>query len=854
MTHDPRTQEDIYQSLKDNLTGKITKLTNFTDRSFNYVFTQAFAEEIRELEVLATAAEFAGWIDYVGGDITQSQLDTLGYDDLSPEEINEVMEDEYLDEYVKIVGINRFEGARATGTVTIETQSRTTLIPEGTVVSTSPDSDGSVLEFETTEDAETGDNVTVVSNVPIEAVEVGVEHNVSADTIVRFSDPPLGVRGVSNPESTTGGEGRESNEELRNRAKSQVEGASEGGTVEGIKAYLRQNIEAVGEGDVIIEEFVESKPPFVDVIVDGGSQSDVRNAIEFSRPAGVKHNLIRPQVYQLGVRADVVGSDINTSLIEDELSTYLLNLGIGETVYQDQLINLIMNRDSNVENVGYFNPTYDRVTNERFTFNQDLDSAIFEDGGSLSNQTADANDDGLNDMTLLPSNSAEVGDAYYFGSDNRFSGFDIFVSTAGTGTWTIVWEYYDGSDWVQFPTGNLTDTTDGWRNANQQSVYWDVPSDWVKTEVDTDEAYFVRARVDTADTSITDQPLGEQVRLTGGSYGLDLTYEDVNGSITVEDSDGVQYDEGADFTVVDKSGDGWPETILWDSQEAHPDHLQDFFVDYDVTTAATTNGDKYGTNLVRDEQFTFDVERTETYTYDQDVDYYRTKYVPFDGSTSITDQTGATYAEGTDYEIISVGFDELRDETFTYNSSKDTYYLKSGADETTVEIRDENETLYIRGTDYTVIDSDGDGVKNAIQWDTNASIPSDGTTFTVEYQPDNGIPQSIDWSIGGSTPSDNDDFTITYNKKMYHLEYEVIETPSGEIADINGTIYEQDVDYDFVDYNADDERDTISFFTNPSTLVDGEEFYVSYFTEGDVNIESREKASPSTNRIDVSVQ
>ena len=283
MTHDPRTQEDIYQSLKDNLTGKITKLTNFTDRSFNYVFTQAFAEEIRELEILATAAEFAGWIDYVGGDITQSQLDTLGYDDLSPEEINEVMEDEYLDEYVKIVGINRFEGARATGTVTIETQSRTTLIPEGTVVSTSPDSDGSVLEFETTEDAETGDNVTVVSNVPIEAVEVGVEHNVSADTIVRFSDPPLGVRGVSNPESTTGGEGRESNEELRNRAKSQVEGASEGGTVEGIKAYLRQNIEAVGEGDVIIEEFVESKPPFVDVIVDGGSQSDVSSAIEFSR-------------------------------------------------------------------------------------------------------------------------------------------------------------------------------------------------------------------------------------------------------------------------------------------------------------------------------------------------------------------------------------------------------------------------------------------------------------------------------------------------------------------------------------------------------------------------------------------
>lgn len=849
MTHDPRTQEEIYQSLKDSLTGKITKLTNFTDRSFNYVWTQAFAEEVRELEILATVSEFSGWIDYVGGDISQSQLDEIGYENINAEDVNVIMQDSYLDEYVKIVGIDRFEGSRATGTVTINTQSRTTTIPKGTVISTAPDADGNTLQFETTEKAETAGGITAVSGVSIQALETGTNHNVPADTITQFDDPPLGVRGVTNPESTTGGELRESNDELRERAKQQVEGASEGGTVEGIKAYLRQNIESVGEGDVILEEFTESKPPFVDVIVDGGTDDDVTQAIETSRPAGVRHNLIRPQVYQLGIRADVSGTDINTGLIEDELTSYLLNLGIGDDVFRDVIINLIMNRDADVENIGLLDETYDRITNERFTYNQDLDSAIADDSGSLTEQTTDANDDGLDDMTLLPA-SPTVGDAYYFGKENRFSGFNIHISTGGAGTWDIVWEYYDGSTWQPLP--NISDGTTDFQNAKNNIVSWDVPSDWVRAQVNEDEQYFVRARLDSF-TSISEQPLGSRVRVTGSSYTLDLTYEDTNGSFTLKDSDGVAYTEGSDFTVVDKTGDGWPETVQWASNQARPNHEQDFFVDYDVTTDATTDADRYQTRLVRDEEFIFDLGREETYTFDINYQEHKLDFVPFDGSTAITDNSGDTYVEGTDYEIISVG-EEDKSEPFTYRAGKDTYYLRSGVDVTTVSIEDYGGNSYTRGTDYTVIDTDGNGVENAIQWDTNQTTPSDGQQFTVSYKADNGIPQTIDWSFGGATPDDNENFTITYDKKMYHLEYELTETPAGEITDITGTTYEQRVDYDFVDYNNDDELDTLSFFTNPATLVDGEEFYVPYFTEDDIFIGSREKADPSTDRINVSIE
>lgn len=847
MTHNPRTQDTIYNSLKESLTGKISKLTNFTDRSFNYVWTQAFSREVRELEVMATAAEFSGWIDYVGGDVSREQLEKLGYDNLDAEEINEFMEDEYLDEYVKIVGIKRFEGAEATGTVTIETQSRKTVIPKATLLSTQPDEEGNSLQFETTEEVETADNETSVSDVTIRALEVGTEHNVPANTIVQFDDPPIGVRGVTNPESTTGGEGRESNDELRNRAKQQVEGASEGGTVEGIKAYLRQNISGVDEEDIALEEFVNQQPPFVDVIVDGGTDTEVKNAIEFSRPAGIRHNLLRPQVYQIGVRASVLGSDINTSFIEEEISEFLLELGIGQNLYQDSLINEILIGDENVENISFLDPTYDRVTNERFTFSKDIDSAIVDDGGSQKEQTADANDDGLDDMTLLPQSPA-VGDAYYFGSENRFSGFELKISTLGSGTWTIVWEYYDGSNWTSLP--NLTDNTNGFRNA--ASVYWDVPSDWVRTEVNRDEQYFVRARLDSF-TSISQQPLGQQVRVTGGSYGLDLTYENVNGSITIRDSDGNIYTENTDYTVVDKTGDGWPETVEWSATNSEPNHEQDFLVDYDVTTIATSRENKYDTDLVRDEQFVFDLNREETYRYDTAISEYKLLYVPFDNTSSIIDNSGDTYAEGTDYEIVSVSGEE-RDRQFTYNSSKDTYYLLSGADETTVTIRDENGVTYTSGTDFTVIDTDSDSVEDAIQWDTNNSTPSDGTQFTVTYNVDNGIAQTIDWSIGGSTPDDNEEFTVTYDKKMYHLEYEVVETPSAEFSDIRGTTYEQGVDYDFVDYDEDDELDTIRFFSNPSSLVDGEEFYITYKSEGDVNIGTREKVDPSTDRVNVSVE
>lgn len=623
MTHDPRTKEEIYQSMESSLSGKIAKLTNFTDRSFNYVWTQAFSEEVRELEVLAVVSELAGWIDYTGGPVTNEDLDDLGIgDDVNASEISQFMEEDYLDEYVKIVGVERLDGSRATGTVTFTTQSAQTDIPEETVVTTVPDSTGNTIDFETTEPSKTANGVTTVNDVPIRAVDVGEEYNLPANSIVRLADPPIGVNGVDNPASTTGGEDEESNDELRARAKQAVQSSSEGGTVDGIKGYIRQNVEGVGQGDVIIDEFTNPCPPYVDVIVDGGLDTDVENAIEFSRPAGIQHNLVRPQIIQLGFSSSLLGTDIDTTEVEDDIESFLLESGINENFYEDEIIRQIMESDDDILNISRLGGTVERVTNETFTYS--------------------------------------------------------------TGT---------------------------------------------------------------------------------SDYRLDFTYESSNGSISVEDDSGNTYSQGSDYEVQDQTGDGYPETLVWIG--ATPDDGDDFFVDYDVTVSGTTpSEDEYSITLVRDEVFTFQESVQETLTYDATVDLYELSNVPFDGSSSITDNSGDTYTEGTDYEIV---------------------------------------------------DDSG-----------------------------NGFAQTIDWTIGGSTPDDNEDFTITYNQKLYFPEYEIVETPGGIIRDGSGDTYNQDTEYETVDYSQDKEKDAIHWLTNPASLDDGEEFYFTYINEGDINIETREKIDPGT--------
>ncbi|MCD6165360.1 right-handed parallel beta-helix repeat-containing protein, partial [bacterium] len=186
------------------------------------------------------------------------------------------------------------------------------------------------------------------------------------------------------------------------------------------------------------------------------------------------------------------------------------------------------------------------------TYNVDraMDSAIAydaDDATPYDDETTAANNTTTDDMTLLPASPA-VDDAYYFGWDYRSRKLTLNISTAGVGTWTITWEYWNGSSWTAL--SNVTDNTSGFTASSTNDVTYDLPSDWAKTTVNGVEKYFIRARVSDF-TSITTQPKGAQA-YGHGSIIIDKSYVTLEG---VGESSKIYLTNNANVDVI-QLGDG----------------------------------------------------------------------------------------------------------------------------------------------------------------------------------------------------------------------------------------------------------------------------------------------------------
>ena len=106
---------------------------------------------------------------------------------------------------------------------------------------------------------------------------------------------------------------------------------------------------------------------------------------------------------------------------------------------------------------------------------------------------------------FVDSGVASTGDAHYFGHTEQFSGMRIDVTTAGTGSYTIDWEYWNGS-WVSLTVAASSGDVD-FQSADDTNLSWTVPGDWATTDVSNDgtttSLYWVRAVIATAATTIT---------------------------------------------------------------------------------------------------------------------------------------------------------------------------------------------------------------------------------------------------------------------------------------------------------------------------------------------------------------
>jgi len=134
-------------------------------------------------------------------------------------------------------------------------------------------------------------------------------------------------------------------------------------------------------------------------------------------------------------------------------------------------------------------------------------AAIAEDGGVFVDETTEANEATANDMTLFPAVPVAAIDRYNFGFTEPQSSFTIDTSTVGTGTYTVVWEYWNGTAWTAL--AGVTDASTGFKTTGAQVVSWTLPSDWVASTINSQGPfYYIRAEIQTG--TVTAVPVGEQ--------------------------------------------------------------------------------------------------------------------------------------------------------------------------------------------------------------------------------------------------------------------------------------------------------------------------------------------------------
>lgn len=145
----------------------------------------------------------------------------------------------------------------------------------------------------------------------------------------------------------------------------------------------------------------------------------------------------------------------------------------------------------------------------------------------------------------LFTDTAVVGDMLYFqkGSNSSYSGMrnvrfpNISTSFAATAV-TFVWEYYNGSAWVELP--NVVNG-DAITLTGAQNVTWDYPPDWSIVLIDGISLNWVRCRIDAL-TTITEGGantgtilMGEnRLNIVGGTSSVPETIENIYAQIVAD--------------------------------------------------------------------------------------------------------------------------------------------------------------------------------------------------------------------------------------------------------------------------------------------------------------------------------
>jgi uncharacterized phage protein gp47/JayE len=321
-----------YRAIVDTMLGDIEKKSKLTDTNIGSV-TRTLLETVgREIATLydeMDVAYNAGFIDSARGNA--------------------------LDMVVAILGIQRKSAQFATGTATFSRRnpSQDVTITRGTRVSTRASDPRSVKIYETTMNV----RLTKGKNdmeIPIKALNPGESGMTDFETITALETPIIGVDKVINKKPTTIGTERETDEELRARAKATVLAAGKA-TPEAIRNVV---LGIPGVRGVTVQEMPNRIPGELDVIIDGLELTDhdsptyqnVKDTIDQIRPAGIHVNIKSTDTIRADIRiflklTDVLRTDEEVETIVNKIKTriarHIGGLNSGSNLIRNRMVSAI---------------------------------------------------------------------------------------------------------------------------------------------------------------------------------------------------------------------------------------------------------------------------------------------------------------------------------------------------------------------------------------------------------------------------------------------------------------------------------------------------------------------------------
>ncbi len=325
-------QKKEYREIVDNMIKEISDKSKLTDTNIGSV-TRTLLETVgREVSTLYNEMEVAydsGFIDSANGNA--------------------------LDMVVSILGIQRKSAQFATGTVTFSRRnpSHDVTIQRGTRLSTRASDPKNVKIYETTMDVRItkGENE---AEVPIKSLNPGESGMTDFETITALETPIIGIDKVINKKPTTIGTERETDSELRSRAKATVLAAGKA-TPEAIRNVV---LGIPGVHSVTVNEIPNGIPGELNVVIDGLDLKDedsaeyqrVKETIDTIRPAGINVNIKSTDTVRVEIKlcvklTDILRTDEEIEEIVNQIKTrvarYIGGLNSGNDLVRNRMISAI---------------------------------------------------------------------------------------------------------------------------------------------------------------------------------------------------------------------------------------------------------------------------------------------------------------------------------------------------------------------------------------------------------------------------------------------------------------------------------------------------------------------------------